>query len=136
MASIFRRSALRPYPSASEHGADQTVGASSATAHSAPTFEGRRLDRPTEDVEDQGLAFDVVTLLDATERRFRDARRPLVTVAMGALGAPSRLVGGVFGSAATFATAGAASAPGQLPVDDVRSVLDVLARAAGDGGQA
>ena len=76
-------------------------------------------------------AADVVTLLDATERRFRDARRPLVTVAMGALGAPSRLVGGVFGSAATFATAGAASAPGQLPVDDMRSVLDVLARAEG-----
>lgn len=71
MASIFRRSALRPYPSASEHGADQTVGASSATAHSAPTFEGRRLDRPTEDVEDQGLAFDVVTLLD--RRRFLGA---------------------------------------------------------------
>lgn len=32
-----------------------------------PTFEGRPLDRPTEDVEDQGLAFDIATVV--TRRR-------------------------------------------------------------------
>lgn len=71
-------------------------------------------------------AADVVTLLSATERRHRDAGVPLVTMSMGALGAVTRIAGGVFGSAATFATVGAASAPGQLPAVGVRAVLDLL----------
>ena len=71
-------------------------------------------------------AADVVTLLDATERRHRLSRVPLITMSLGALGAVTRIGGGVFGSAATFATVGAASAPGQLPASDVRGVLDLL----------
>lgn len=71
-------------------------------------------------------AADVVALLAATERRYRDARVPLITMSMGALGAVSRIGGGVFGSAATFATVGAASAPGQLPATGVRAALDLL----------
>ena len=71
-------------------------------------------------------AADVVTLLDATERRHRVAQVPLVTMAMGALGAITRIGGGVFGSAATFATVGASSAPGQLPAGNVRDALDLL----------
>lgn len=71
-------------------------------------------------------AADVVTLLAATERRHRDARIPLITMAMGAPGAVTRIGGGVFGSAATFATVGAASAPGQLPASGVRAALDLL----------
>ena len=71
-------------------------------------------------------AADVLTLLAATERRYRNARIPLVTMAMGALGAVTRIGGGVFGSAATFATVGAASAPGQLPAADVRAALELL----------
>ncbi|WP_295650382.1 type I 3-dehydroquinate dehydratase [uncultured Dietzia sp.] len=73
-------------------------------------------------------AADVVTLLDATERRYRQARIPLITMSMGALGAVTRIGGGAFGSAATFATVGAASAPGQLPADGVRAALDLLHR--------
>ena len=71
-------------------------------------------------------AADVVTLLDATERASRVAGVPLITMSMGALGAVTRLGGGVFGSAATFATVGAASAPGQLPAAAVRRALDLL----------
>lgn len=73
-------------------------------------------------------AADVVTLIDATERRHRDARIPLITMSMGSLGAVTRLGGGTFGSAATFATLGAASAPGQLPAAGVRAGLDLLHR--------
>ena len=73
-------------------------------------------------------AADVVSLLDATERRYRQARIPLITMSMGALGAVTRIGGGAFGSAATFATVGAASAPGQLPADGVRAALDLLHR--------
>lgn len=71
-------------------------------------------------------AADVVTLLDATERRHRTAENPLITMSMGALGAVTRIGGGAFGSAATFATVGEASAPGQLPAAGVRAALDLL----------
>ncbi|MGO1738716.1 MAG: type I 3-dehydroquinate dehydratase [Actinomycetaceae bacterium] len=69
---------------------------------------------------------DVLTLLAATAERAERARIPLVTMSMGDLGAPSRLVGGRFGSAATFASVTASSAPGQLPVADVRAAIDAL----------
>jgi 3-dehydroquinate dehydratase-1 len=52
-------------------------------------------------------------------------------MAMGGLGAVSRLCGGVFGSALTFAVGAAASAPGQVPIDEVRATLAVLQRATG-----
>jgi 3-dehydroquinate dehydratase-1 len=71
-------------------------------------------------------AADVVTLIEATERRHRDARIPLITMSMGGLGAITRIGGGVFGSSATFATVGESSAPGQLPAADVRAALDLL----------
>lgn len=69
---------------------------------------------------------DVVTLIDATQRRHRESAIPLITMSMGAVGAVTRIGGGVFGSAATFATLGAASAPGQLPAGGVRATLDLL----------
>jgi 3-dehydroquinate dehydratase I len=73
---------------------------------------------------------DVLTLLSATRVMAEEhARIPIVTMSMGALGAVSRIAGHLFGSAATFAAAGAASAPGQLDVDDVRTVLGILDRA-------
>ncbi len=57
------------------------------------------------------------------------SRVPLITMSMGPLGAVSRLAGQVFGSCATFATLGdAGSAPGQLPLDDVLSALDLIGR--------
>ncbi|GAA2453783.1 type I 3-dehydroquinate dehydratase [Streptomyces macrosporus] len=75
-------------------------------------------------------AADVLTLLDAT-RTMREeyADRPLITMAMGGLGLVSRLAGRVFGSAATFGMVGTASAPGQIDVAELRSVLEVLDRA-------
>ncbi|GAA4286762.1 type I 3-dehydroquinate dehydratase [Georgenia daeguensis] len=73
---------------------------------------------------------DVLALLDATRVMSEEhARVPIVTMAMGPLGAVSRIAGHLFGSAATFAAAGTASAPGQLDVDDVRTVLEILERA-------
>lgn len=70
--------------------------------------------------------IDVAELLLATATRAREATTPLITISMGALGAASRLVGETFGSAATFATVGPVSAPGQLPLDDVRDWIDQL----------
>ncbi|MGC5629268.1 type I 3-dehydroquinate dehydratase [Georgenia sp. Z1344] len=70
---------------------------------------------------------DVLALLTATAERAAVARVPLITMAMGTLGAPTRLVGGRFGSAATFASLAASSAPGQLPLHSVRATIDALA---------
>jgi 3-dehydroquinate dehydratase-1 len=50
-------------------------------------------------------------------------------MAMGPLGALSRVAGGEFGSALTFAMGRDASAPGQLPIADLRVALDALRRA-------
>lgn len=70
---------------------------------------------------------DVLTLLAATEEMKREyADRPLITMSMGALGMVSRVAGQTFGSAATFGAAAKASAPGQVPVEELRTMLKVL----------
>ncbi len=70
---------------------------------------------------------DVLALLNATlVMREEWADRPFITIAMGEKGILSRIAGGIFGSSLTFAKAGDASAPGQLEVSEVRTVLDLL----------
>ncbi|MCM1497883.1 MAG: type I 3-dehydroquinate dehydratase [Clostridium sp.] len=72
---------------------------------------------------------DVLTLLSATLRYYEEGGdKPVITMSMGKAGMISRLSGELFGSALTFATAGAASAPGQLPVEEVRQVFAILHR--------
>jgi 3-dehydroquinate dehydratase-1 len=72
---------------------------------------------------------DVHTLLGATLQASRERAIPVVSMAMGPLGAISRVGGGVFGSALTFAVGASASAPGQMPIEDVRAGVAMLARA-------
>jgi 3-dehydroquinate dehydratase-1 len=72
---------------------------------------------------------DVHRLLGATLEASSTLPIPVISMAMGGLGAVSRLCGGVFGSALTFAVGASASAPGQIAIDDVRSALAVLQRA-------
>ena len=70
---------------------------------------------------------DVIRLLDASvqmKETFGD--RPCVTMSMGKTGVISRVCGSLTGSAITFATAGAASAPGQIPAADLKSMLQIL----------
>ncbi len=70
--------------------------------------------------------MDVLKLLEATDEAHRKLQGPVVTMSMGAIGAVSRLLGETFGSALTFGMAGQASAPGQIPVEDLRSILQKL----------
>jgi 3-dehydroquinate dehydratase-1 len=72
---------------------------------------------------------DVHRLLGATLHASHALPIPVISMAMGGLGAVSRVCGGVFGSALTFAVGAAPSAPGQMPIDDVRAALAVLQRA-------
>ena len=70
---------------------------------------------------------DVLTLLSATEEMYRNhARQPLVTMSMGAQGVLSRLCGEVFGSSMTFGAMGQVSAPGQIPVEQLNAMLEML----------
>lgn len=70
---------------------------------------------------------DILTLLDATiTMKNKDRDHPLITMAMGSLGLISRLSGELFGSACTFGAGRTASAPGQIPADDLRHVLNIF----------
>lgn len=70
---------------------------------------------------------DVLTLLEATQEMADNyADRPLITMSMGGTGVISRLCGEVFGSAMTFGAASKASAPGQMNVNDLKTVLTLL----------
>lgn len=77
---------------------------------------------------------DVLTLLAATEEMTSAyADRPVVTMSMTGTGVISRLCGEVFGSAITFGAAGKASAPGQMDAVDLRTALELIHKASGEG---
>lgn len=70
---------------------------------------------------------DVLTLLSATEEMVTDyADRPIITMSMAGTGVISRLCGEVFGSSMTFGAAKKASAPGQMGVKDLETVLHLI----------
>ena len=71
-------------------------------------------------------ASDVARLLLVTAEAREAGLGPLVTMAMGPLGSISRVSGGIFGSALTFAMSGTASAPGQMAVEDVKRSLGLF----------
>ena len=72
---------------------------------------------------------DVLTLLAATYRASQSVELPLISMSMGGLGAPSRAVGWMYGSAATFAVGKSSSAPGQMSIDELRGVLSAMQHA-------
>ncbi|MCO0601195.1 type I 3-dehydroquinate dehydratase [Peribacillus butanolivorans] len=70
---------------------------------------------------------DLLVLLDATHTmKTKYADRPFITMSMSGTGLVSRLTGAVFGSACTFGAGKEASAPGQIPVSQLRSVLETI----------
>ncbi|MDU4961336.1 MAG: type I 3-dehydroquinate dehydratase [Sporomusaceae bacterium] len=73
---------------------------------------------------------DVLVLLGATLEAKKRLSIPLITMAMGGYGTVSRMIGGVFGSALTFAVGAQASAPGQIPIEALRLVLNTVEKTA------
>ena len=70
---------------------------------------------------------DVLTLISATNKaRNETVQGPMVTMSMGPEGAVSRLAGGLFGSDITFAIGKQASAPGQIPIKDLKNGMALL----------
>lgn len=66
---------------------------------------------------------DVLTLLGATLQASRSCAIPLISMSMGKLGVLSRLFGWAYGSAMTFAVGNSSSAPGQVPIEELRTAL-------------
>lgn len=72
---------------------------------------------------------DVLRLLQATLiARQTFPSMPLITMSMGKLGVVSRVAGGLFGSDLSFAVGQVASAPGQVPIAELRTMIDGLLR--------
>lgn len=70
---------------------------------------------------------DVIKLLEATlEMSEKYADRPIITMSMASAGIISRISGQIFGSAVTFGSVDRASAPGQIEVRELESVLEIL----------
>lgn len=69
---------------------------------------------------------DVLTLLSATLQSSQKLNIPLISMSMGPYGALTRLFGWTFGSALTFAVGANSSAPGQVPIEDLNTVLAIL----------
>lgn len=75
---------------------------------------------------------DVLTLLAATYQASGSLEIPLISMSMGGYGSLSRMIGSVFGSALTFAVGKSSSAPGQIPIEELRAVLATVRRSVGD----
>lgn len=67
---------------------------------------------------------DVLRLLEATAAADASLPVPVLGIAMGLLGRTSRIMGADFGSCATFAQIGRASAPGQIEASVLAEILD------------
>lgn len=72
---------------------------------------------------------DVLKLLNATYRARKEIPNPFIAISMGSLGTITRLAGWMFGSDMTFAAGIMASAPGQIPIEEMRTIIDTLLEA-------
>jgi 3-dehydroquinate dehydratase-1 len=69
---------------------------------------------------------DVLSVLGATLESSQKLDIALVSMSMGGYGSLTRLFGWAFGSAMSFAVGATASAPGQVPIEDMNTVLEIL----------
>ncbi len=69
---------------------------------------------------------DVLSVLGATLESSQKLDIALVSMSMGGYGSLTRLFGWAFGSAMSFVVGAGTSAPGQVPIEDMNTVLEVL----------
>jgi 3-dehydroquinate dehydratase-1 len=72
---------------------------------------------------------DVLSLLSATKKASQTCAIPLISVAVGGIGAVSRVFGWAYGSSVTFASGRNDPAPGQMRIEELRSVLSSVSHA-------
>ena len=69
---------------------------------------------------------DVLKMMEMAEEENRLTDKPVIAIAMGKIGMVSRVSGALTGSCVTFGTVDAESAPGQIPVSTLRTILEAL----------
>lgn len=69
---------------------------------------------------------DVFTLLQVTQEAKQLLTIPIITISMANLGMMSRAIGWYYGSSITFAVADKSSAPGQIPIEELRSLIQQM----------
>lgn len=75
---------------------------------------------------------DVLTLINATHEANKVLQIPMVTMSMGGYGAVTRMVGCIFGSDITFAIGEKSSAPGQIPIEELRTTIQIMQKSMGN----
>lgn len=75
---------------------------------------------------------DVLALLEATLQASQKLDIPVVSMSMAGMGSVTRLCGGAFGSAMSFAVGQSSSAPGQMPIEELDAGLAILRKAFGN----
>lgn len=68
---------------------------------------------------------DVLRLLALTKEMDNRMRIPLITMSMGGLGGLSRVNGWIYGSVMTFGVGGKSSAPGQIPIEKLKQLIEL-----------
>jgi len=76
---------------------------------------------------------DVLTLLTATLKSAEKLKIPLISMSMAGYGSLTRMFGWVFGSAVTFAVGESSSAPGQVPIEDLNTVIEIVRKSISGG---
>jgi 3-dehydroquinate dehydratase I len=69
---------------------------------------------------------DVLALLEVTKDAQDELNIPIITMSMGGTGAISRMLGWMYGSSVTFAVGEKSSAPGQIPIENLRKIIDLV----------
>lgn len=69
---------------------------------------------------------DVIRLMSFSADMKETYQNPIITISMGKMGLISRIAGETDGSAVTFASVKNASAPGQIPVNEMKRLLNSL----------
>ena len=71
--------------------------------------------------------LDVLELIKATTiMQDSNIGKPIVSISMSRLGMMSRFCGEIFGSALTFGSTGKLSAPGQINVEDLNNLMEII----------
>ncbi|RBP67074.1 3-dehydroquinate dehydratase [Brevibacterium sanguinis] len=130
---IARRGADELIAHAHEHGVAVVASHHNFTATDSPADLGATFDRMAAAGADvakiamtPGSAHDVTTVLEATAEADARLDCSVLGISMGQLGRATRILGADFGSCATFAQLGLASAPGQIDVAELAAILDSL----------
>lgn len=75
---------------------------------------------------------DVLRLLTITKEADDALTIPIVTMSMGQMGSLSRIIGWAYGSIITFGLGVQSSAPGQVPIDSLRQMIEMAQETVGE----